>query len=332
MEDRRELIEKKYGFQVKNQYRARGAILFDTKDGPLLLREKMKLTGHFEWENEVKEHLRKNGMTLLDFAVKNVDGEYLTEAEDGSKYVLYRWFFGEECDCKNVTTIRLMAENLGQLHSSLQNFYEEPVLLQQPLLSRYDKHNREMKHVYGYMRGKKKKTEFERYAMQCFPNFYERAMQVHSQLSENLYYKDHSGQTKDVCHGEYNYHNLLLTKSGLATTNFEHAAPGVQLLDMAYFMRKVMEKNKWQVEKGVVLWNGYCEGAGCSKKELEFLITILSYPIKYWKLLNQYINSKKTWISNKSMEKLKAVCEQEDSKDKFLQQMRTFTLGTSQKA
>lgn len=153
MEDRRELIEKKYGFQVKNQYRARGAILFDTKDGPLLLREKMKLTGHFEWENEVKEHLRKNGMTLLDFAVKNVDGEYLTEAEDGTKYVLYRWFFGEECDCKNVTTIRLMAENLGQLHSSLQNFYEEPVLLQQPLLSRYDKHNREMKHVYGYMRG-----------------------------------------------------------------------------------------------------------------------------------------------------------------------------------
>ena len=62
MEDRRELIEKKYGFQVKNQYRARGAILFDTKDGPLLLREKMKLTGHFEWENEVKDHLRKNGI------------------------------------------------------------------------------------------------------------------------------------------------------------------------------------------------------------------------------------------------------------------------------
>ena len=86
------------------------------------------------------------------------------------------------------------------------------------------------------------------------------------------------------------------------------------------------------MEKGVVLWNGYCEGAGCSKKELEFLITILSYPIKYWKLLNQYINSKKTRISNKSMEKLKAVCEQEESKDKFLQQMRTFTLGTSQKA
>lgn len=167
MEDRRELIEKKYGFQVKNQYRARVPSYLIRKT-VLCCFVKKKLTGHFEWENEVKEHLRKNGMTLLDFAVKNVDGEYLTEAEDGSKYVLYRWFFGEECDCKNVTTIRLMAENLGQLHSSLQNFYEEPVLLQQPLLSRYDKHNREMKHVYGYMRGKKKKTEFERYAMRAF--------------------------------------------------------------------------------------------------------------------------------------------------------------------
>ncbi len=157
MEDRRELIEKKYGFQVKNQYRARGAILFDTKDGPLLLREKMKLTGHFEWENEVKEHLRKNGMTLFRFCRENCGWRVFDRSGRWVKICFVPMVFGEECDCKNVTTIRLMAENLGQLHSSLQNFYEEPVLLQQPLLSRYDKHNREMKHVYGYMRGKKKK-------------------------------------------------------------------------------------------------------------------------------------------------------------------------------
>ncbi len=41
---------------------------------------------------------------------------------------------------------------------------------------------------------------------------------------------------------------------------------------------------------------------------------------------------KRHGFPTKSMEKLKAVCEQEESKDKFLQQMRTFTLGTSQKA
>ena len=47
----------------------------------------------------MKEHLRKNGMTLLDFAVKNVDGEYLTEAEDGTNMFCTDGF-GEECDCK----------------------------------------------------------------------------------------------------------------------------------------------------------------------------------------------------------------------------------------
>ena len=72
MEDRRELIEKKYGFQVKNQYRARGAILFDTKDGPLLLREKMKLTGHFEWENEVKGKMGQNMFCTDGFLERNV--------------------------------------------------------------------------------------------------------------------------------------------------------------------------------------------------------------------------------------------------------------------
>ena len=111
---------------------------------------------------------------------------------------------------------------------------------------------------------------------------------------------------------------------GMATTNFEHAVPGVQLMDLAYFMRKTMEKNRWQADKGRIIWEGYTGEMNCGEKELEFLVTVLSYPIKYWKLLNQYMNGKKTWISNKSMEKLRAVCEQENNKEKYLQKMLFF--------
>ena len=58
--------------------------------------------------------------------------------------------------------------------------------------------------------------------------------------------------------------------------------------------------------------------AGLSGEEREFLWIILSYPEKYWKLMNHYINGKKTWISDKNMEKLKAVKEQEQAKENFL--------------
>lgn len=324
MEDKQELTLEKYDFQVKNRHRSRGAVLLDTNEGPLLLREQKRITGHFELENQIKEHLRKKGMTNLDFVVPNQEGKYVTEWETGEKYVVYRWFYGEECDYRNLQDLRLMAENLGSLHDCLRGFLKEPVALELPLHEQYERHNRGMKRVYNYMKEKKRKTEFERHAMQGFGMFYTRAEGVKARLMESNYYRKHGASTTDLCHGEYNYHNILMTRQGLATTNFEHAAPGVQLMDLAYFMRKTMEKNHWQIEKGKAIWESYAQKASSGEGELAFLATILSYPIKYWKLLNQYMNGKKTWISNKSMEKLQAVYEQEDSKDKFLQRMISF--------
>ena len=58
--------------------------------------------------------------------------------------------------------------------------------------------------------------------------------------------------------------------------------------------------------------------------EKEFVSTTLSYPIKYWKLLNQYMNGKKTWISDKSLEKMKDVQEQEERKAQFLKRLAAF--------
>lgn len=324
MEDKQELTLEKYDFQVKNRHRSRGAVLLDTNEGPLLLREQKKITGHFSLENQIKEHLRQKGMTNLDFVVPNREGELVTEWETGEKYVVYRWFYGEECDYRNLQDLRLMAENLGRLHCYLRGFLKEPVKLEVPLHEQYERHNREMKRVYHYMKEKKRKTEFERYAMQSFGMFYARAEGARERLAESEYYQKHGTAAADLCHGEYNYHNIWMTAQGLATTNFEHAIPGVQLMDLAYFMRKTMEKNRWQVDKGRAVWNGYAQETNSGEGELAFLTTVLSYPIKYWKLLNQYMNGKKTWISNKSMEKLRAVYEQEESKDKFLQRMLSF--------
>ena len=131
--------------------------------------------------------------------------------------------------------------------------------------------------------------------MECFHGFFSQAQQAKERLEKSDYFQKNGHETQDVCHGEYNYHNLIITKTGVATTNFERAAFGMQLMDLAYFFRKVMEKNSWNA--------------------------VLGYPVKYWKLLNQYINGKKSWISNKNMEKLIGVREQEKAKKHFLEFM-----------
>lgn len=324
MDDKQEMTWKQYRFHVKTYRRARGGILLETDEGPRLLREYSRLTPHFQFENQVKTFLREKGMNQLDFVVKNQEDKEVTEWESGEKYVVYEWYRGEECNWENKGQLKEMAANLGRIHENVKNYLTEAVELGEGLYNQYERHNREMKRVWQYMKSKKRKSEFEIKAINCYPDFSRQAKEAQQALSNSEFYKDCGQYTRDLCHGEYNYHNLIRTDDGVATTNFEHCAPGIQVMDFVYFMRKCMEKNRWETEKGAVLWDGYVSARDVSKEEKELIITAMSYPFKYWKLLNQYMNRKKTWFSDKSMEKLKAVCEQEEWKRDFLRKMRTF--------
>ena len=324
MEDRTELALEQYDFQVKSRRRARGAVLLETNEGLRLMREYTKITPHFEFENEMKEYLRQMGMEQLDWVVPNKEGEWITVCESGEQYVVYEWYSGEDCDYKSSQGLYEIAENLGKLHHFLKGYSQIPVPIGETLLQQYIRHNREMKRVYGFMKAKKRKTDFEHYAMGCYEKFSKQAMKAKESLERSPYFQKFGKETKDACHGEYNYHNLIQTGHGLATTNFEHASMGIQLMDLVYFMRKTMEKNRWNWDKGKAIWEGYRQQVTFVGGEKEFVVTTLSYPIKYWKLLNQYMNGKKTWISDKSLEKMKDVKEQEERKAEFLERLSAF--------
>ena len=52
-----------------------------------------------------------------------------------------------------------------------------------------------------------------------------------------------------------------------------------------------------------------------SKMELKLR---LSYPEKFWKIINQYINANKSWIPEKNVEKLRKVIEQNGRKRELI--------------
>lgn len=319
MDDRQEQTLERYNFQVKNRYRVRGAVLLETEEGLRMLRQCDRPGEHFVFENRVKDYLADKGFTMTDRVIKNTDGEFVTEWESGEKYVVYQWYAGNECDYRNRHELCLAAENLGKLHLALRKMSEEPVSPEENLLERYKRRGREMKRVYRFMKGKKRKSCFELYALACYPEFARKADEAEKRLEQSVYFRENGTGTRDLCHGEYNYHNLIMTADGVATTNFERMAFGMQLMDLAYFFRKVMEKNNWDGEKGKAVLDSYHKVAQLSGEEREFLYIVLSFPEKYWKLMNHYINGKKTWISDKNMEKLKGVKEQEQAKENFLQ-------------
>ena len=68
------------------------------------------------------------------------------------------------------------------------------------------------------------------------------------------------------------------------------------------------------------------EETGISEKDIEYIYILYSYPEKFYKISNQYINSPKNWISPKMIEKLDKVIKDEGKKLELLEKLKTKCL------
>ena len=78
----------------------------------------------------------------------------------------------------------------------------------------------------------------------------------------------------------------------------------------------------WQAEFGKSLIDAYDRERKLEETERRVLYAMLLYPEKYWKLVNFYYNSRKSWMSSKSYEKLLRIRGQEEGRIQFLEMIK----------
>ena len=321
-------ILTQYDIDVESTRRVRGAVLCETKQGVFLLKEMTFSEKQIPVLYEIHLHLKEQGYENVDMIVKNREGAFVSASEEGTKYILKHWFYGKECDSKKEKDIMSGVENLARLHQMLVKPSCEALREREDLESEFFRHNRELKKVRTFMRDKVGKGEFELLFLKHFDEMYEWADCACSRL-QNSGYRTLYVQSEEkgtIAHGDYNYHNVLMTPSGIATTNFEHFYRGIQVTDFYYFLRKTMEKNQWDVSLGEEMLEKYNRVRALSKEELWYLAVQIAYPEKFWKAANSYYRSRKAWISAKSLEKLKLAILQTEEKRKFLETVFSFYL------
>ena len=160
--------------------------------------------------------------------------------------------------------------------------------------------------------------------LNCFEPFYQQACMAQRLLQDSEYDRlwMETVEQGRVCHGSYNYHNILLADKKIITTNFDRAEIGIQIRDLYDFLRKVMEKNGWKSQLGRRVIEEYCKERPLEEGEGIVLYTLLLYPEKYWKLVNFYYNGRKSWMPAKNLEKLLKIKEQEEERSSFLKEMK----------
>lgn len=321
MEDKMEEILKQYSFQVNARRRTRGAFLLETDHGLRLLKESQSSLPRLEFEERIKSNLVEKGYKELDITYKNSKGEYFTKDAYRNNWIVRQWYHGSECDIREVKSVLRCAAHLGHLHRLLQLEEGDAGYCQkESIREEMERHNKELKRVRSYIRGKKQKNEMEICLLNSFDIFYQQACMAHTLLQESSYDSlwTKTVEQRRVCHGSYTYHNVLFGEQGIVTTNFDKAEIGIQIRDLYDFLRKVMEKNSWKGELGRQVIEEYQKERPLEEGEGTVLYTLLLYPEKYWKLVNFYYNGRKSWMPAKNLEKLLKVRAQEEDRAEFL--------------
>lgn len=317
-----------YDVNVNSTRKVRGAIFYDTEQGPMLLRELNVSTKRLPMLYSLGQELEKQGYERMDHLQKTKEEQFFCEDEYGTKYVLKKWFHGKECDPQKECEIMEAVRNMALLHRAMEESACDKSYNREPLDEEYFRHNRELRKVRTFIRNKTMKGKFEMAFLKDFEEMYEWATASLHYLQKSEYKTLLEQSLKDgkMVHGDYNYHNILMTNAGAATTNFEHAYAGIPVTDLYYFLRKIMEKHAWNISLGHKMLETYNRILPLASAEMEYIAVCISYPEKFWKLANSYYRSNKSWIPSKNIEKLETAILQVQLKQEFLQKIFSFSI------
>lgn len=320
---RTEQILEAYPCEFTGNSKGRGAILCTDSEGVCLLKEYKGSIHRLELMESVLEYLAGQGF-LAERLVRTTEGEVSYKDTDGTAYFLRRYFQGRECDTRNRDEILGVIRHMAKLHLLLKEF--DPGELQLPesdsiVSGQWEKHTRELKKMKNYTRNKKKKNNFEEEFLRSYDQYMEQAKQVLELEAKTPVPEG----VKQLCHGDFNQHNLLFTKDGLAVVGFEKLRVDLCISDLTNFMRKIMEKHDWNSGLGMDMFLAYNSVRQLEGWELRQLYMRLLYPEKFWKIVNHYYNARKTWVSGRNIEKLVNLSEQEEKREEFLSMLFYLT-------
>lgn len=319
---------EQYDLTVLRFGKGREAMLCETNRGLMLLKEYTGTEERIEAEAWLLDRLSEK-KAKTDSYVRNKEGKVVTTTADNKRYYLKNWPEGQEIDIKSAVGIDLAVKTLAVLHTKMSEIivpgeiaftqgrsFEEDIL----------RHHKELKHIRGFIRSKRRKSDFELKVLECFDLFYEQGEKTLEYIASEEGFKgaNISGEKKinELCHGNFNQHNILVNGKDAYVTNFERVAYNNQITDLYLFMRKCMEKQNWNSELGMHILREYNKVRGMTFEEKRILYILFLYPEKFWKIVNHYYNGNKSWISQKSIVKLQNLIELETKRQNFLYELQ----------
>lgn len=322
MYNQTELILAQYEIEIRGITKGRGVFLCDTDKG-------MKLLVPFRGSKAKGMLLREFliGLNHAGFIAEEVELNHnqdaVTEDENtGDRFILKSYVEGSEISTSRTEDMNAAVKVLALFHNASEkvNLQVPEQMRKEDVMDSYHRHYRELIKARNYIRNRKKKSQFEQIYMKNF--------EYNKQLAEQSLSLLEQAKTRELrpllSHGDFNQHNVLQFDKEYRLVHFENFAYSWGVIDLANFLRKMLEKNDWDEGLGKELIATYDKYRLLQKAEKEILYSLLLFPEKFWKVTNHYMDSRKTWIAEKDVEKLKTVIVMEEKRHKFMENIVAF--------
>ncbi len=321
MYNQTEAILAQYDLEINEVMKGRGNYICNTNKGIKLL---VPFCGSKEKGEFLKlylQQLKEQGF-FVEQILENKNAEAVTEDEvTGERFIIKDYITGTELNTSNYAQMEEAVCLLGMYHNASELVkIDIPQKLKENagnVVDSRQRHYRELVKVKNYIRNRKKKNEFE----QIYMKHYEPMLVTAEESIERLKKQELQSPECGICHGDYNQHNAVYKDGKWYIIHFENFTYSWQVVDLANFLRKMLEKNDWDIELGMQLIESYTKNQSLKSESLHQLYGLLLFPEKFWKVTNHYMNSRKAWISGRDIDKLKKVIEQETKRLKFMENL-----------
>ena len=317
--DRAISLLENYDIEVLRTWKGRGAILCETNRGILIFKEYLGSREKVNFQDALLNHIKQISEIKIEAILRTKEGALLVDDHEGTPHILKTWFEGRECNVRDMEECKMAVKTLAKLHQASDLRGTDILVGKVPFQidKEFEKHNKELKRVRRFLKEKSQKSNFELGLAQTYDYFFNIALQVTEEL--RFYINELKDEPGMVCHGDYQYHNIIMTGGNIGLINFEKCVIDNPVRDLYLFKRKLLEKSNWSEAVGDGLVTAYIEERKMTRADHIQLYYRLAYPEKFWKIVNFYYNSGKAWISGKNLEKLEKLINQEKEKQKFLE-------------
>lgn len=325
MNEKSLLVLEQYDLNIEGTYRYKGNYGCVAKEGRFILQEYENSNDKMVTMDKLYKFLEENDF-VTDSVIANKEGEYVSVSPDGyNTYILKKWFDARECDREVKDDILMGARELGRWHRVCHEKFELEEELKgfhpgKDLQKAFHKHNKEMINIKNYIKKRRNKNYFEIYLQNILEDYYQQGIEALENLKKLNYLSEYSKAVIDgkINYGNFNYHNFLIKDNRVILINMcrINYAPPIQ--DLYDYLRKIMEKSEWDKDLGMSIIAEYDKENVLGQREKLLLKMLLSYPEKFWKIINYYYNSNKAWYSEKNEEKLIQFREQEEKRWEFI--------------